>query len=62
MRPLSHKKTTSNLDQLTRDLKLKDSLKPELRAVFGVFIKGDENNPRTIEAQLKTFFSIGGTP
>ncbi len=56
-RQLSQKKTTSNFILLTpRDLKLKDFLIIELRAVFGEFIKGDEENPKLIESQLKAFF------
>ncbi|MCG3218069.1 MAG: DUF359 domain-containing protein [Candidatus Heimdallarchaeota archaeon] len=54
---MSQKKTTSNFILLTpRDLKLKDFLIIELRAVFGEFIKGDEENPKLIESQLKAFF------
>jgi hypothetical protein len=58
---LSQKNNTSNFVQLTpKNLKLKDFLKPELRAVFGVFIKGDEEKPRVIEAELKAFFEGKG--
>jgi len=56
-RQLSQKKTTSNFILLTpRDLKIKDFLIIELRTVFGEFIKGDEENPKLIESQLKAFF------